>query len=310
VSAPLREGFKTYLQAVRRSPATVRAYVAVVDRWLLACGETGTGDADTLLRYLAIRRDRVGQASMNMEVSGLKAWFKWLRVAAPHMWQPGQYPKQMRLHRRLVRALTDVEVGMLLAAPDLSTFVGLRDHVIIATLYQCGLRASELAGLELGSVRLDGYLLVRGKGDKERLVPYGGEWRTLLDQYLAVRATSGCGKRNALFVTQHGKALRDGRSVWVIVNRYARAALGTACGYTRLSHTSTSRPWRGHYPHMLRASYATELNKAGVNVMNLAQLLGHVDASTTAHYVAVDLKELRTAVGHHPRAARIKTDHS
>ena len=307
ISAPLREAFETYLHAMRRSPATSRAYLAVVDRWLRACGDAGMGDDETMLRYLKIRRDRVGQASMNMEISALKAWFRWLRIALPAAWQPTTYPRQRKLPPRVVRALTDAEVGILLAAPDLTTFVGLRDHVIMATLYQCGLRASELATLELGSVRLDGYLLVRGKGNKDRLVPYGGAWHGLVETYLRQRSTTGPGKRSALFVTSRGKALRNGRSVWVIVNRYARAALGTACGYTRLERTTGGRPWQGHYPHLLRASFATELHRNGVNIMAVSQLLGHADVKTTAHYVGADLDQLRAAVGHHPRASRVST---
>src|SRR5690606_12368001 len=143
--------------------------------------------------------------------------------------------------------------------PDLSTFVGFRDHVIMATLYQCGLRAGELARLGLGDVLPDGLLYVHGKGGRDRLVPYGGPGRALLEQYLQRRACTRPGKRSALFVTVHGRPLGGARAVWVIVNRYARRALGLAAGYGRLDAAARGRPWRGHYPHQLRAAFATEL---------------------------------------------------
>ncbi len=202
-------------------------------------------------------------------------------------------------------ALSDAEVGLLLAQPDMSTFVGLRDHLIIATLYQCGLRASELAQLQLGSVRLDGYLYVQGKGGRDRLVPFGGAWEGLLESYLRQRATVGAGKRAALFVTRYGKPLCDGRAVWVIINRYARKALGTACGADRI-RPGTGKPWTGHYPHQLRYAFATELQRSGCNLGAISQMLGHADLSTTARYLGVDLAMLRQAASHHPRTLRKK----
>ena len=299
----LLERFGYYLRVMGRSRTTVRKYLATVGHYAAFAARV-PGDQDPVLRYMAFRRKTVAQASLNLELSALKTWFNWLRVAQPEAWQPSSYPKHRRPPQRAVRALSDAEVGILLAAPDLGTFVGLRDHLIMATLYQCGLRASELVSLELGSVRLDGYLYVRGKGGVDRLVPFGGAWHGLLEGYLRIRATVRPGKRAALFVSRRGKGLRDGRSVWVIVNRYARAALGTACGYTRLERSTGGKPWQGHYPHLLRASFATELHRRGVNLMAVAQLLGHAKAETTAHYLGVDMQQLRDAVGHHPRALR------
>jgi integrase/recombinase XerD len=287
-----------------RSLATVRAYRATAARYADFANRV-PNELDPVQRYLSARRGKIGQASMNLELSALKTWFNWLRVVSPDAWQPTEYPKQRRPPQRLVRALSDAEIGLLLAAPDLSTFIGVRDHFIMATLYQCGLRASELATLEIGSVRMDGFLYVRGKGGVDRLVPFGGAWHGLLASYLRMRATVRPGKRSALFVTQRGKGLRDGRSVWVIVNKYARRALGLACGFARLEAAVTGRPWQGHYPHLLRASFATELYRRGVNIMAVSQMLGHANAETTAYYLGVDLEHLRAAAAHHPRANRM-----
>lgn len=302
----LRERFEVFLRAMGLSAATRRAYLSAVDRYL-AFAVPDTPDAERtaeLTRFLATRRRTVSQATINMDLTALTAWFRWMEIAAPDDWRPVKLPRRRRPPARLVRALSDAEVGLLLAAPDLTTFVGLRDHFAIATLYQCGLRASELAGLQIGSVLPDGYLLVLGKGGDERLVPYGESWRGLFEGYMRMRQTVRPGKRSALFVTRHGRALRDGRSVWVIVNRYARRALGLHCGFTRLEKSYCTRPWTGHYPHMLRASFATELMRRGVDLMAIAQMLGHADVATTQYYLGVDIGHLRKAVAVHPRAKR------
>lgn len=295
-----------FLRAIGRSPATIRAYSACVDRYLAAtAAAVPDSRIDPLQRYVALRRDVLRPASLNIELSALKAWFAWLRHADPEAWQPTSFPRRRRPPARPVRALSDGEMGMLLAAPDLTTFVGLRDHLIIATLYQCGLRAGELAALQIGSVRLDGFLLIQGgKGGHDRYVPYGGAWYGLLETYLQGRAALRPGKRNALFLTRQGRPLRDARSVWVIVNRYARRALGTGCGYARLEAHTGGRPWQGHYPHMIRASFATALYERGVNLVAIAQMLGHADVATTAYYLGVSMEHLRRTAALHPRATR------
>lgn len=299
--------FALFLRTVGRSPATLQLYVDSLRGYMAYRDQAladGHDQAAALQRWLATRRDAVRASTVNIDIKALRAYFRWLEIIGSDEWRPLVLPKQRKVPTRTVRALSDAEVGLLLAAPDLTTFVGLRDHVIIATLYQCGLRAGELVNLQLGSVRLDGFLYVQGKGGKDRLVPYGGGWHGLLETYLRGRSTTKPGKRNALFLTSQGQPLRDARSVWVIVNRYARKALGIGCGYARIEATTGGRPWTGHYPHLLRASFATELHRRGVNLIALSQLLGHSDASTTAHYIGIDLEQLRSAVSHHPRAIK------
>jgi site-specific recombinase XerD len=300
--------FALFLRYVGRSASTIQLYVDAVTAWLAYQGQQQAAgfDADTaLLHFVATRRDAVAPATVNIEVKGLRAYFRWLEISEPNAWRPTTLPKLRKVPPRVVRALTDAEIGMLLATPDLATYVGLRDHLIIATLYQCGLRAGELVNLQLGSVRLDGFLLVQGKGSKERLVPFGAGWYGLLETYLRGRAAMRPGKRSALFLTAQGRPLRDARSVWVIVNRYARRALGVGCGYMRLETATGGKPWQGHYPHLLRASFATELYKNGCNLVAISQMLGHENLSTTAHYIGMDLRELQAAASRHPRAVRV-----
>lgn len=300
----LIERFSFFLRTMRRSQVTVRAYMAVVRRYVEFSGHVPAG-LDPVLKYMAMRRDkRLAQASLNAEVAALRCWFGWLKMVEPELWQPDRIPGMRKPPARVVRFLTDEEMGLLLAQPDLNTFTGFRDHVMMATLYQCGLRACELISMELGSIRLDGYLYVRGKGGHDRLVPFGGAWHGLMESYLRLRSTVRPGKKTALWLREDGRPLRNARSVWEVVNRHARKALGLACGYTRLERTRAGRPWRGHYPHLLRTSFATALYQRGVNLVAISQMLGHANVETTAHYLGVDLAKLREAIGHHPRARR------
>ena len=280
----------------------MRAYLAVVRRYAAVAHD---GQDEPVRRYLAARGRRLAAASLNLEISALRAWFSFLVRLDPNARQPAEWPRMRRSPQRLPRALSDAEVGRLLAAPDLATFVGFRDHVIMATLYQCGLRAGELARLEICDVQMDGTLFVRGKGGKDRLVPYGGAWRGLLEHYLQRRPDTRHGRHGALFVTRFGRPLRDGRAVWVIVNRYARRALGTACGFTRLQAAKARRPWSGHYPHLLRSAFATELLRGGADLVAIAQMMGHESVQTTAHYLGLDTSTLRRATDLHPRAKRL-----
>lgn len=305
--ASLPARFQRFLQASGRSAATQRAYLATVRRYEVFAGGLAMDD-HTVLRYVATRRDRVRQSSLNIELCALRAWDRWMRLVDATERPPLRIPKQKRPPCRVVRALSDAEVGMLLAAPDLTTYVGFRDHVIIATIYQCGLRASEVAALQMGSIQHDGTLLVCGKGGKWRHVPFGESWGALVDRYIGERGRLRPGKRSALFLTRHGTPLRDGRSIWVIVDRYARRALGLSCGYTRLDRYAISSPWQGHYPHLLRAAFATELHQRGCNLVAIAEMLGHASAETTAAYLATDMRQLREAAARHPRARRA-TDH-
>jgi site-specific recombinase XerD len=122
--------------------------------------------------------------------------------------------------------------------------------------------------------------------------------------WLRVRRALVRGKNNTLFVTHRGRAFRGGRTVWYIVNRHARAALGIGCGFDRVATTARRKPWTGHYPHLLRASMAAHMLARGCDLVAIAALLGHGSVTQTAEYLATDFPTLRAAAGLHPRAKR------
>jgi integrase/recombinase XerD len=194
----------------------------------------------------------------------------------------------LRIGRRLPRALPLEEVERILAQAIGETPRRLRDRAMLELAYSSGLRVSELVGLDLGSVDLDGRLLtVVGKGDKQRLVPCGGAAARAVVRYLEGGRPALCRGHvePALFLNRAGERL--GRmGFWRILAAYARAA-----GLERRVG-----------PHMLRHSFATHLLEGGADLRAVQELLGHASITTTQVYTEVAREHLREVHRHfHPR---------
>jgi len=192
-----------------------------------------------------------------------------------------------KLWRRLPKVLTEPQVEALIAAPDTSSRLGLRDRTMIELLYATGVRVSELTGLELAQLRLDlGFVLVFGKGSKERVVPVGEAAEHWLGRYLAeVRPRLAKGRHEALFVNARGGRLtRVG--FWKILRAHGQRA-----GLPALS------------PHVLRHSFATHLLEHGADLRAVQAMLGHADISTTQIYTHIHQQRLRRLYDQfHPRS--------
>ena len=193
-----------------------------------------------------------------------------------------------RLGRTLPKTLSETDVEALLAAPDTSVDLGLRDRTMLELLYATGLRVSELVGLELTQVNLrQGVVRVSGKGSKERLVPLGEEALDWLQRYLrGARAALSRGRASgALFPSRRGQAMTR-QAFWHLVKKYARQA-GIA---STLS------------PHTLRHAFATHLLNHGADLRVVQMLLGHSNISTTQIYTHVASERLKALhARHHPR---------
>lgn len=297
--------FDDLLAGMGRATTTRRLYGAAVRRWLEAGGEVHRLDDAALTRFLFARRRQTGPAGINIELKALRVFYRLMALVGA---APGSLarniPANHRTPKRLPRWLTDVQMGALLAAQDLATFRGLRDHLVIRMLYETGLRASELAALRCSDVLVDGTVFVsRGKGGHDRYVPISTGLMHLLDVYLPQRDARCSGRRTALWLTERGQPLRNGRSVWAIVDRYARPALGLAAGYDRLRVTAR-RSWSGHYPHLLRASFASALLAGGCPLTAIQQMMGHACLDTTGLYLGTDIAQLRAAMDLHPRSRK------
>ncbi len=190
--------------------------------------------------------------------------------------------------RKLPGILAEAEVERLLAAPDSSSALGIRDRAMLEVLYASGLRVSELVTLTLGQVNFNsGYLRISGKGGKERLVPLGEQAMVSLSRYLQLVRPLWLQNRACvdLFITQRGQAMTR-QAFWYLIKRYAlQAGIGKALS-----------------PHTLRHAFATHLLDHGADLRAVQLLLGHSDLSTTqiyTHIARARLKELHAR--HHPR---------
>jgi integrase/recombinase XerD len=193
--------------------------------------------------------------------------------------------------RKLPTFLTLDEVERLLAAPDPSSVTGARDQAMLEVLYASGLRVSELCGLQTQDLQLSaGYLVARGKGSKERVVPLGSKAAAAVQAYLeGPRAALLKGRTSrALFVTPRGGPFtRVG--FWKLLRRYALKA-------------GIKRPIS---PHKLRHSFATHLLERGADLRAVQAMLGHADLATTQVYTHVNAARLRAVYDqHHPRSRR------
>jgi len=198
-------------------------------------------------------------------------------------------PKQWKI---MPKALTQEELGMMLGGPErnldrkLATALAARDVAMLEMFYGGALRVSEVVGVGVEDLKLDlGYVLVRGKGDKERMVPLGRAAQQAIEQYLAKgRQELLAGKSSSLvFVGRSGRRLTRQR-VWQMV-RAAAAPTG-----------------RKVSPHMLRHSCATHMVEGGADLRTVQTILGHADIATTQIYTHVALDRLRQVYRKHPRA--------
>jgi len=287
----------------------VRLYVGIIRRWLAYGGAADRLHTDLLHRWLGDRRrQKASPATINIDLCVLRAFYDTMALlgVAPQQ-ESNNVPSNRHVPVRLVRWFTDDQVLAMLAAPDVSTFNGYRDNVMMRTLWETGLRATELVSLGVGDVLPDAVYVAAGKGGRSRWVPISAELHGLLVGYLQLRAGARPGKRAALWLTAGGRPLRSRRSVWAIVNRHARAALGNAVGYDKVRRAARRRPWTGQYPHLLRASMATTLLAHGCPLPAIMQMLGHESLDSTARYLGADITHLRAAMDKHPRAHRSAT---
>ncbi len=275
------------------SPRTVESYARDLRQfsaWLdKEHIELGGIERSSLRNYLGSRRDAgLSPRSSARALSALRSFFRFLLQTEVLNTDPTANLKSPSLWRTVPHALTTDEIDALLAAPDTSTTLGLRDRAMFETLYATGLRVSELVGLTLDRVRLDpGFVRVLGKGRKERLVPLGDSAVARLDDYFGrSRPELNRMHRSEVFLNHRGgKLTRQG--FWKILRGHAVAA-----GLT--SPIS---------PHVVRHSFATHLVENGADLRAVQMMLGHTSLTTTEIYTHVARERLRRLYDEkHPRA--------
>lgn len=293
--AQAREEYLGYLAVERGSSVnTIKAYGRDLTRYVDWLGGLGVTDPDDVTLELVERHvlelGELGLAASSIEraASAVKGFHRFMFTDEISRELPTADLPLPAKPERLPDVISREDAARLLDQPFPQNPSGLRDHAILEVLYGCGLRASELVGLDERSLRLEeGVLRVYGKGSKERLVPVLGAAAEALVRYLERGRGALVGRRPcpAVFLNARGGRLSR-QSVHAIVERYGRV-VGI----------------RGLHPHTLRHSFATHLLEGGADLRVVQELLGHSDISTTQLYTHLDRSHVRRVyLSAHPRA--------
>lgn len=280
------------------SPNTLAAYGRDLGEYAAFLHNRGVDDVEAIDRedvtafISALRARGLAPSTVERKVAALKGLHKFaVREGLTENHPTARLPLP-KVPTRLPDVITIDDADRLLGQPFADSALGLRDRALLEVLYGCGLRASEIIGLETTELDLDaGLMRVVGKGDKERTVPVGGMARHALTAYLAsarpsLRPARSVGRLTAhVFLNVRGGALSR-QAVHRIVRDYgARVGL------------------EGLHPHTLRHSFATHLLEGGADLRAVQEMLGHADISTTQIYTHVDQRHVREEYfTTHPRA--------
>jgi integrase/recombinase XerC len=302
--------FLGYLRFERNaSPQTIREYQRDTEQFAAFVTPPdedppalSTIDHRMVREYVAMMYDRgLERASVARRLASLRTFFKYCIREGHTKQNPARLVKTPKLARRVPRVLTAEELNNFLDTLGQKTgtkksqrkrpatarseneakVVLKRDRAILELLYASGLRVSELVGLDLGDIDQAGQMLrVLGKGNKERVVPYGSKAQAALEAYWPVREELMAKAQvevnpEAVFLNHHGGRLTD-RSVRHVVTKYARLA---------------NVNWDLH-PHSLRHAFATHLLADGADLRAIQELLGHVSLSTTQRYTQASIRQL------------------
>ncbi len=289
------EEYLGYLAVERGSSEnTIASYGRDLARYVAWLAERGVTDPEDVTRQLieehvgALVDVGLAPSSVERAVSAIKGLHRFMVADELCSAFPTADLPLPTKPARLPDVISVEAAARLLDQPFPRTPSGLRDRAILEILYGCGLRASELCGLDLRSVVLDEALLrVHGKGEKERVVPVMGTAAAALSAYLGQGRGGLVGRRptQAVFLNVRGGRLSR-QSVHAIVERYGRMA-----------------GIEGLHPHTLRHSYATHLLEGGADLRAVQELLGHANIATTQLYTHVDRSHIRRVyLAAHPRA--------
>jgi len=245
---------------------------------------------DTLEQYLVwLNEYGITARSQARNISSIKSFFRFLVYTGALEKDPSLLLESPKLGRKLPVILSVEEIDSIVAAIDLSKSEGHRNKAIIETLYGCGLRVSELVTLKLSDIFVsEGFIKVKGKGSKERLVPIGRVALHEIDNYIEKfrkHLQIDKGAVDILFLNRRGKGLTR-VMIFTIIRELTRKA-----GI----HKTIS-------PHTFRHSFATHLIEGGADLRAVQEMLGHESILTTEIYTHLDREYLRQSImEHHPR---------
>jgi integrase/recombinase XerD len=276
------------------SKNTIEAYSHGLSRFLNYLKVQGVQEVEEISKFhvrgflLTLRKKNLSTRTIVRNLVAIRTFFRFLIQEGFLEANPVENLESPKVSKTLPEILTLNEIEQLLERPDLQTPLGKRDRAMLEMLYATGMRVSELTQLPTHQVNLEGgYVLLYGKGSKERIVPLGSEAMKWIILYLKEsRGSLVKGKESPfLFVNRSGKAMSRQR-FWKSLKNYAR----TAGLRKRIT------------PHLLRHSFASHLLERGADLRSVQMMLGHVDISTTQIYTHVAGERLKKIhKQYHPR---------
>jgi len=293
-----RKLFKGYLRLERSmSDHSVEAYLRDVEKleqYLMSVGKEQLRPQDITLEELQgcvqwIAKLGMTATSQARTISGLKAFYKFLLLEEMAQEDPTQLLEAPKVLRKLPDVLTFEEIEKMIAQISLDTAEGHRNKAILETMYSCGLRVSEVIGLQITQLHMDvGFIRVIGKGNKERMVPIGKDAMRQIDIYrrnVRIALPVKYGEEDTLFLNRRGGALSRVMIFLVIKELAQKAGIQ-----------------KNVSPHTFRHSFATHLVEGGADLRAVQEMLGHESITTTEIYTHLDREYLRdTLLRFHPR---------
>ncbi len=291
------KGFKAYLRLEKSlSENSVEAYLHDVQLLADFCNRHEPAlSAEVLVladlqAFIAhIHQQDFASSSQARIISGIKAFYGYLLLEEIMMTNPSELLESPGLQRKLPDVLSVEEVELLFGGIDHSRPDGSRNRAILEVMYSCGLRVSEVIGLEINHIYPDvGFIRVVGKGNKERLVPIGDEavrYIGIYRQHSRNMQVARKGHEHILFLNRRGTALSRVMVFYIIKNAAKQASLK-----------------KNIHPHTLRHSFATHLVENGADLRAVQEMLGHESITTTEIYTHLNQGFLRqTLERFHPR---------
>ncbi|MFD0860862.1 site-specific tyrosine recombinase XerD [Sungkyunkwania multivorans] len=246
-------------------------------------------DEESLKRFVYEIAKEVNARSQARVISGLRSFFNYLQFEDYRPTNPMALIETPKIGRKLPDTLSISEIDKLIASIDLSKPEGERNRAMLETLYSCGLRVSELIGMQISDLFFEeGFIKVTGKGDKQRFVPIAPATQRLIDRYrreIRVHLSIPKEFEDTLFLNRRGKQLTRAM-IFTIVKQHAIKA-----GVKKKIS-----------PHTFRHSFATHLLQGGADLRAIQQMLGHESITTTEVYMHLDRNDLAKVINtYHPR---------
>jgi integrase/recombinase XerC len=293
----VRKAVDQFLRSLRErnaSPHTIKAYTGDLQNFSGYVGSRGWRSIDHVVvrGFLShLYEKRLGKTSVARSLAAVRSLYRWLAQEGVVEQNPAALVSTPKLPKKLPRVPTIEEMNFVLDGqmPEIASFPE-RDRLMLELLYGCGIRNSELTGINLDDIRLSAEaILIRGKGKKERYVPFGDSVKTALADYLPARQAVLAGtKKNisALLINHRGGRLTT-RSVGRIIKKIA-----VAKGLSSDVH-----------PHTLRHAFGTHMLEEGADLRAIQEMLGHERLSTTQRYTQLSMKHVLEVYDQtHPRA--------